>query len=242
MIYIPPKGINLSFEELNKLLVVNNKNDNGNIYELMRVFSGINDQKHKIDNPTLFDFYNTNIFLDDSRQQLLKTTSIKPYVRAGGSLTSGTASSFFSNTNLGFDRSKLTSEQQKAFDVGNYGTAYDLEQTDEANSRAWDMFAKNNNPGQIVYLSSGFVQKNQDLIKAKGYGIMSYGDNATHFTTDSIDTKDGYNWFRPINTMIVTPKDGSSAEVEFLKTILSESYKDKLEKIGAKHLNDDEME
>ena len=55
MVYIPPQGLNLNQDELNQILVVNNKN----IYELMRVFSGINDPNHPINNPTLFDFWQT---------------------------------------------------------------------------------------------------------------------------------------------------------------------------------------
>jgi hypothetical protein len=100
----------------------------------MRIFTGIKDEH--VNNPTLFDFYNPGFSLSEQQKQLLKNTSIKPYVRAGGSLTSGTASSFVGNTNLGFNESELTKEQQNAFDVGNYGTDYGLQQTDEANSRA----------------------------------------------------------------------------------------------------------
>jgi hypothetical protein len=55
------------------------------------------------------------------------------------------------------------------------------------------MFAKNNNPGQIVYLSSGFVDQNLDLIKSKGYGIFSYGVTTTSYNVQSIDTPNGYN-------------------------------------------------
>jgi hypothetical protein len=31
------------------------------------------------------------------------------------------------------------------------------------------------------------------LIKAKGYGIMAYGDNATSYDVNLIDTVNGYN-------------------------------------------------
>jgi hypothetical protein len=45
----------------------------------------------------------------------------------------------------------------------------------------------------MVYLSSGFVAQNADLIKSKGYGIMTYGANATPYKLDSVDTEGGYN-------------------------------------------------
>jgi phosphate transport system substrate-binding protein len=104
------------------------------------------------------------------------------------------------------------------------------------------MFSKSNNPGQIVYLSSGFVNQNLDLIKSKGYGIMAYGDDATSYDVNSIDTPDGYNWFRPLNVMTsVTGDDTYTTEMQFIKTLLSDEYKDKLASIGAKALNDDEI-
>jgi hypothetical protein len=132
MVYIPPKGLNVNYDDLNKILVVNN----GDVNEFMRVFTGINDPSHKIDKPTLYDFYNQSVGLSESQQQLLKNTSVKPYVRAGGSLTSGTASSFVSGGNFDFKESDLSKDQQAAFDNGNYGTDYGIQQTDEANSRA----------------------------------------------------------------------------------------------------------
>jgi ABC-type phosphate transport system substrate-binding protein len=102
------------------------------------------------------------------------------------------------------------------------------------------MFTKSDNPGQIVYLSSGFVQQNSKLIKSKGYGIMAYGNNVT-YSMEAIDTKDGYNWFRPLNSMI-SLNSKSSVGKDFLKTILNEYGKPgrELEKLGAKSLQDSE--
>jgi hypothetical protein len=45
----------------------------------------------------------------------------------------------------------------------------------------------------MVYLSSGFVAQNADLIKSKGYGIMAYGSNATPYDLDKVDIGGGYN-------------------------------------------------
>jgi hypothetical protein len=137
MIYIPPKGLNLSFDQLNKLLVLNNDN----IQPFMRVFTGIKDQAF----PVLEQFTKLGGYLNgDMVDQLttgqidsLNNTSIIPYVRAGGSLTSGTASSFVGGSHLNFsEKTDLSSAQQSAFDSGNYGTDYGIQQTDEANSRA----------------------------------------------------------------------------------------------------------
>jgi hypothetical protein len=151
MVFIPPKELNVNQDVLNKMLVVNDTTnttavDSSNIYELMRVFSGINDPNHPVNNPTLYDFYNSDISLNSSQQELLKNTPVVPYVRAGGSLTSGTAASFYNNTNFeNFNSSLLSKDQQNALVDGSYGhrgggqPQYDYDgftETDEANSRA----------------------------------------------------------------------------------------------------------
>jgi hypothetical protein len=95
-------------------------------------------------------------------------------------------------SHLDFDEKRdLTSAQQAAFDSGQYGKNYGLVETDEANSRAWSIFKSANNPGQIVYLSSGFVNQNLDLIKKNGYGIMAYGNEG--YDINTVDTEAGYN-------------------------------------------------
>jgi hypothetical protein len=132
-------------------------------------------------------------------EQLLKDTSIIPYVRAGGSLTSGTAASFVNGTHLNVGTPEqpinpydlLSTAQKSAFDSGEYGVSFGIQQTDEANSRAWDMFTKSNIPGQIVYLSSGFIAQNQSLLNNKGYGLMSYKE--TPYDIRQIDSASGYN-------------------------------------------------
>jgi ABC-type phosphate transport system substrate-binding protein len=53
------------------------------------------------------------------------------------------------------------------------------------------MFKKSNNPGQIVYLSSGFVSQNLPLIEKNGYGIMAY--NSQQYEISKVDTASGYN-------------------------------------------------
>jgi ABC-type phosphate transport system substrate-binding protein len=125
----------------------------------MKIFTGISDQQ--TDNLTLYDFVNSTQSLSVEQTNILQNTPITPYVRAGGSLTSGTAASFVNSSNLNFnEKNDLTHDEQAAFDSGVYGRKHNLVETDEANSRAWSVFQSANNAGQIVYLSSGFVSQN----------------------------------------------------------------------------------
>ncbi|MDE7434049.1 MAG: hypothetical protein K2M43_02945 [Mycoplasmoidaceae bacterium] len=50
------------------------------------------------------------------------------------------------------------------------------------------MFAKSNIPGSVVYLSSGFIAQNYQLIKDKGYGIFGYqkGDSVNPYSVDNM--------------------------------------------------------
>jgi hypothetical protein len=70
---------------------------------------------------------------NQSDLNILNNTSILPYVRSGGAFTSGTAFSFFKNSNLTLN---LTPQQEHAFETGSYGNDIKIIQTDEANSRA----------------------------------------------------------------------------------------------------------
>jgi hypothetical protein len=130
MVYIPPKDLGLSSDDLNNLLVVNNDN----IQDFMRIFTGIDDG---ITKPVRLGSFAINqspsIILTK-----LNNTPLIPYVRAGGSLTSGTASSFVNGTNLSNFQNEagLNEPQKNAFASGQYGTSFGIQQTDEANSRA----------------------------------------------------------------------------------------------------------
>jgi hypothetical protein len=68
---------------------------------------------------------------------------------------------------------------------------------------------------------------------------MAYGDNAAEFSIDKIDTANGYNWFRPLNTLISVKKQGTP-EVNFIKTLISGTYDTKLHDNGAQTLSDSE--
>ncbi|GHU47873.1 hypothetical protein FACS1894218_3280 [Bacilli bacterium] len=58
------------------------------------------------------------------------------------------------------------------------------------------MFSRDNKPGQIVYLSSAFVdqKQNREAIKKKGYGIIEYNDHPYNIDkVDETDANGGYN-------------------------------------------------
>lgn len=203
MLYNPPK--NFKFNEnvkLNNLLSLNDTN----IYNFFRIFSGIDTNitwpsDTDIAKNSMYHFVNPTIksLLDQQQINLLKKTTIRPFVRTGGSLTSGTASSFYNCPLLSvYDPKGLTQQQINAFSTGDYGLSFNIQQTMEANSRAWSMFDSSNLPGDMVYLSSGFVSQtnNWDLIKHKNYGVCAY--NQVVFSSDF---PTGYNWLRPLNCM-----------------------------------------
>jgi hypothetical protein len=101
-----------------------------NINDLFRIFSGFNTGIQH--GGTLGEFCNPTSI---DQKPKLEQCSIKPYVRSGGALTSGTASSFYSETHL-HSSYELSSEQQNALLYGEYGTDRQVYDTDEANSRA----------------------------------------------------------------------------------------------------------
>jgi hypothetical protein len=99
------------------------------------------------------------------------------------------------------------------------------------------MFRKSNNPGQIVYLSSGFISQNQPLLDKNGYGIMAYKGNK--YDIRQVDSAlDGYNWFRPLNTLL-SVSDQTTVEITFIHYLLTHS--EALGAIGCKELSDNEL-
>jgi hypothetical protein len=111
--------------------------DEGNIEDLMRVFSGFDDGHSQVHNyGSLGEFYNSDIANPDVENKM-NNEKIKPYVRAGGALTSGTAASFYHDTHLfNVNDSTLNDNQKNALDNGRYGKDRQVYDTDEANSRA----------------------------------------------------------------------------------------------------------
>ena len=167
-----------------------------NVDKLFSVFSGFKSKDSEINWKDFINDENWNQF-DVIDQTFLKQSTMIPYVRSGGNTTSGTAAAFCLETHFeNFNFENLDPNQKKAFISGQYGNDYEMYQTDEANSRSWDMFCKNDIPGSMIYLSSGFVETNIDLIKKHGYKIAQY--NNINYTIENVKNRT-YKWFRPIN-------------------------------------------
>jgi hypothetical protein len=132
MVYIPPQGVNPN--TLHDLLYVEGHSaDSHSITNLLRIFSGFKDG---VGDYSLGAFVNTNEPISTDVLNKLKQTSIKPYVRTGGALVSGTAASFYSGSHFSNFNQGLTPAQIAAFEFGNYGNQIQVYPTDEANSRA----------------------------------------------------------------------------------------------------------
>lgn len=231
MVYIPPKGLSTeATNNLNTILAINDSN----IINLYRSFSGYSDGLAN-SVPYLGDFINDqSTALNENDKSILKSTQLLPYARSGGSTTSGTAASFYDNSHFNVDYSQLSIRQQNAFIGGKYGDDFRLIDTDEANSRAWDYFSRNNIAGSCVYLSSGFVSQNIDLITKDGYGIFAYNNVA--FDVKNIEN--GYNFYRPLN--IMTSLSNHSAW-DFVNYLLQTDETD-WEPLGAKKISDQDLQ
>ena len=227
IVYIPPKKISNNVN-LNQVLTLNQDN----ITNLYRTFSGFKNGLPS-EKPHLSLFLNPNYQDQISKTDLTKfeNQTITPYARSGGSLTSGTAASFFECCHFDNCQDNLNSDQIKAFENGNYGNDFKLYDTDEANSRAWSVFNSNNIPGSMIYLSSSFVEQNRKLIETNRYGILSY--NNIEYQTNKIG--DGYNFFRPLNLLLNI--NSSSKTKEFVESILNYSLSIGFLKLGAQGIN-----
>lgn len=243
IVYIPPIGVDLdnSFLELNI-----NENNIVDFYAAFTGYYGNNFNKNeKFENglpkiinnqPSMGLFVSLKDEFDESNLSGSQIESIKsefekwcrtpltPYARSGGSTTSGTASAFLENSHFSNaqgisnpETSSLTIDQINALETGKYGNDFKVQETDEANSRAWDMFSKDNKSGSVVYLSSGFVELNEtkhNLISKNNYGIASYSGNDYSIN----DIASSYNWFRPIN--LITSVDNEDYIRDFIQWII----------------------
>lgn len=166
-----------------------------NVKKLFSTFSGFKED----DEINWLDFIpeNTQKNFNENDKFILENNNIIPYVRSGGNTTSGTAMAFCRETHFNdFNFDTLPVHQRQAFEAGQYGHDIEIYQTDEANSRSWDMFCKNNIPGSMLYLSSGFVETNMKLIKDYGYKIAKY--EGVEYNLQTAKNHE-YKWFRPIN-------------------------------------------
>lgn len=229
IVYIPPKGISNDIN-LNKVLTLNKDN----ITNLYRTFSGFKDGL-PTEKPYLSLFLNTDEQLSQNDKVKFEHQEVIPYARSGGSLTSGTAASFFEGSHFGDCSTKgLTEAQKAAFVNGNYGKDFRLYDTDEANSRAWSVFNKNNIPGSMVYLSSSFVQKNYDLIKSSNCGILAYKD--CEYNVEDISIK--YKFFRPLNLMLSI--NSNIQTQKFIQDVINYSINIGFTNLGAKGISQDQ--
>ncbi|MBP5256932.1 MAG: substrate-binding domain-containing protein [Mycoplasma sp.] len=227
IVYIPPKGIS---NDLNLNSILNLTQDN--ITDLYRTFSGYKDGLSDVKpHLSLFLDVNANLSLLPNDIQLFKNQAITPYTRSGGSLTSGTAASFFECCHFDKYLDGLSDRQIEAFKNGNYGNDFKLYDTDEANSRAWSVFNSNKIPGSMIYLSASFVQQNYNLIKSNKYGILSY--NNIEFDVNKI--ANGYNFFRPLNLLLSI--DNSTEIKKLIDDILSYSLDVGFLNLGAQKIN-----
>ena len=155
--------------------------------------------------------------LSDNDLQKAKDTAIIPYVRSGGNTNanSSIAFTYYSNLFEKFDdfETSVTPNQLNAFTGGQYGRDRYCHETEEANARAYELFHKDNLPGAMTFLTSGFIipEGNQKMIKKAGYKFAGYKPRGTNQifkleTKQDLDKlclhQGGYNWFRPINCMI----------------------------------------
>ncbi|WEK82832.1 MAG: substrate-binding domain-containing protein [Mycoplasma sp.] len=238
LLFIPPQG--LSQDGLNKLnssLSVNQQT----MINLYRVFSGYKDGLTNNSFLNLGGFISSSSTLSISDQKLYQNTKIIPYARSGGNLTSGTASSFYAGSHFKNNDqpiiNQLTPRQQKAFTHGVYGDEISVKDTDEANSRAWDRFINDKEPGSVVYLSSGFVNQNIKLIEKSHVGLFQY--NTTSFDVSKIKEQNGYNFYRPLNVMLsIEDKDA----VKFVNYLINEVSVDTWKSYGGKHISDQDKQ
>ena len=227
VVYIPPQGISADAKsKLNTILDMNSTTI-GNLY---RTFSGFKDGLGQ-DKPTMGLFLKSGVITDPTDLGLFQNQEVIPFARSGGYITSGTTSSFYNDSHFDFDTTTLSDRQQSAFKFGNYGDDWRVYDTDEANTRAWDLFSSYNLPGSMVYLSSGFVKQNIKLIQNAGYGVFSY--NGVEFAVDKINTASGYNFYHPLNMTLSIEDQKARGFVDFL---VDASYKDKWEMMGARQI------
>lgn len=200
---------------------------------------------------------------NETDREICRTTPIIPYVRSGGNTAANTSIAFSYYSNL-CQFTDLTENQQKAFSGGQYGHDCQFIETDESNARAWQSFVANDDPGSIVYLTSGFMA-NENNVKEmvdRGYRLAGYlpadqedESKAVFFNTiedlDKICCTGGYNWYRPINAMIDLNNQASKDFIYWIyfntnedfnlteKTDwdVSQNYIDTVKKCGAKPLD-----
>lgn len=168
-------------------LVINEENINL-IYE---TFSGY--KSHSLNE--LFIGYGND-------KKTLNNNIITPYARSGGSNASGTATSFLNESSLNINENGNWKEVKGILKNGSY--VGNVITTNESNVESWNRFQIENKEASMIYLSLGFIQNNEKLIKEKGYKIANYYNKsmnviASPITQDVSNKK--YGWYSPLNVV-----------------------------------------
>lgn len=215
LLYSLPKDLSQETKE-NFEIVINEDN----ILKLYGVFSCIHELKGedwKSEYETLWYYAPQEVqnkITNSHDQDLLKSTKILPFLRAGGNTGANSSIAFTYYSNLR-DFDEMTDAQQKAFAGGQYGNDSPYMETDESNARAWQSFVTKDQDGSMVYLTTSFLTNDDNIsqIKEHGYKLAKYqypDQQPIGFDLDDIKTSldslgkntNGYNWYRPINVMI----------------------------------------
>ncbi len=126
--------------------------------------------------------------------QKCKDSSIIPYVKSGGDRSAGSCIAFSELSNLNDHK---TEKQTLAFAGGQYGHDRNYYETEESNAQSYKMFASNNFPCQMMYVTTSFLnESNMKLINDAGYKIAKY----KNIPYEHNNFWNGYNWIRPINS------------------------------------------
>ena len=244
IMYHMPEGLSQKAKDAFDIIISQN-----NILQLYAVFSGFNelkDQEWKDEYGSMWFFMTdaAKAACNSSDKAICQNTQIIPYVRSGGNTAANSSIAFTYYSNLVDYLTSVTTNQFNAFAGGQYGTDRQCHETEEANSRAWELFNKDDLPGSMVYLTTGFVipDGNQQMIKDAGYRFAKYlPKDATEPVSiqnkadlEKICVANGYNWYRPINCMIDLDDDKSKDFIYWIYA--NDSYTKIMNEKGAKQL------
>lgn len=244
IMYIMPEGLSQDAKNNFDLYV-----GQDNINDLYTAFSGFNENAEgktfDLESTSYYHFLTPNAksHMDNHDLEICKNTQIVPFNRSGGCTAANASLSFYEESH--FDKN-LTVRQQQAFMGGQYGPDRLIYQTDESNSKSWDLFHKSNKPGSMIYFTSSFSENpaTRELIAKEypNYRYMSYqAKGKTNITKYNFDTiANGYEWYRPINCMFsLDDKD----TFDFVNWIFFQSKYDQImTSNGAKPLNSTQIE
>ncbi|WP_051675903.1 PstS family phosphate ABC transporter substrate-binding protein [Ureaplasma canigenitalium] len=147
-------------------------------------------------------FQGNEEFYYDQFDQQLPHLKLKPYIRSGGALASGTTEAFLV-TNPLINLKKTNKDIYNTIHDGTYGMY--VRTTEESNIQAFQNMVNDNLDGAITYISTGFLINNYKEIKDKGYQVAKIFNDETgigelpfHNDDDiKINIAKTYHWYRP---------------------------------------------